>query len=310
MQEIKFLFHPYKFEDKKHYLEKSDSNGSKRRFLKGIASGEKTDGHGERLTQKAIKSMQDQANSGDILLYADVHGIKGTDDIGRIESSEISPNGDWIIEARLYDEVDGIGSNTMERVDKLWKQINGLPPYRFAKAKGFSIEGFIPDDGIVEMAQDGRRVIDNVILDGVVTVPRPAYQTSIANAIYKALNETPPWMIEKAADSFKSIIATDEIQNNYYKKRFQFQDLLEERIENIMLSDNIKEKDRALTALFDGYKEAMIELITQSNGIFKKSEYENEEFNYLEPVKKSMNNKIEVLKNLASNIDLVLKNLN
>lgn len=306
MQEIKFLFHPYRIEDTLHVLEKSE-NGKKRRYLKGIASGMATDGHGERLTQNCVKSLQQQTNSGDILLYADAHGIKGTDDIGLLNKSEVSPTGDWIIEARLYDEFDGVGQNTLERADKLWRQINGLPPYKYPKQKGFSIEGFVPDDGIIEMSSDGKRVIDNVILDGVVTVPRPAYKTSVANAVYKALGETPPWQIEKTANIFKSLIATEETQNNYYKKVFSYQDTLETEIENIMLNESIKDKKQSLTALFDGYRDSMMELIVESTEIFQHTKPSGD-FQQIEVIK-SMD-KIEVLKSLSSNLDTIIKTLN
>ena len=50
--------------------EHTDSEGKKRRYLKGCSSGMKVDGHGERMTKNCIKNMQEQAKSGNILLYA------------------------------------------------------------------------------------------------------------------------------------------------------------------------------------------------------------------------------------------------
>lgn len=313
---INFSFHPYQFDKKNHVLEKSEENGAKRRYLKGIASGMSVDAHGERLTQNCVKSLQDQASSGDLLLYSDKHGIKFTDDIGRVEKSEITPTGDWIIEARLYNQADGIGANTLEKIDKLWKQLNGIPPYTTPKQKGFSIEGYIPDDGIVEMSSDGRRVIDAIDLDGVVVVPRPAYKTSIANSIYKALNENPPWIIEKSINNFKSIIATEEVQSSFYKQRYIYNDKLEEEIENIMLNDTIRDKSDALKTLFNEYSSAMIELIVQSKDNFVRSKVPDRlnsiEFNYLgkQEIKSiNNNNKFIVLKNLFSNLELLEKKL-
>jgi len=193
---ISFHFHPYGFENKTHVVEKSDSKGRKRRYLKGISSGLKMDQHQERMTEKCIQSFSDQANSGDILLYPDVHGVKGTDDIGILNSHMIDNLGDWHTEFRLYDEFDEAESYQIQKANVLWKQVAGLPPYSKPKQKGFSIEGFIPPNGIIAMKEDGtERVMDGIELDGVVVVPRPAYKDSIANAVFKALGETALWQI-------------------------------------------------------------------------------------------------------------------
>ena len=79
---IQFHFLPYKLDEKKFAIEKADDDGKKRRYLCGIASGLKIDEHGERMTKKCIDSFMKQANSGEILLYPDAHGIKATEDVG------------------------------------------------------------------------------------------------------------------------------------------------------------------------------------------------------------------------------------
>lgn len=168
---IRFKFHPLDFEKNLHAVEKSINGGQKRRYLMGVSSGEKLDGHGERMTQKCIKSFMDQANRGAILLYADRHDVNYTDDIGILSGARVLNDGDWETTFRLYDQEDGLGDNTIQKADKLWRQVNGLAPYPHPLQKGFSVEGYIPDDGIVEMSEDGRRVMDNVVLDGVVVVP-------------------------------------------------------------------------------------------------------------------------------------------
>lgn len=310
MKPIKFHFQPFKIEDKLHVAEKS-VDGTKRRYLKGIASGMRVDAHGERLTPNCIKDIQSQAMSGDILLYPDVHGIRGTDDIGILENSEISPDGDWIIEPRLYDLVDNVGSNTLERVDKLWRQLNGYPPYTTPKQKGFSIEGYIPDEGILEMSDDGRRVIDKVILDGVVVVPRPAYTTSIANAIYKALGEVPPGQLEKVKNIFKSLATTEELTNNYFKKKFHFQDVLENEIERVMNTLSLPDKPTVLKSLFEGYQETMIDLILKSKGVFINDIIDNKQDKKQD--KKTpiiVKNKLAVLKSLSIEVDKLLQKFN
>jgi len=313
-KKIQFLFHPSDIENNNHVVEKSE-NGKKRRYLKGIASGTQVDGQGERITQNCIKSFQDQANKGDILLYADRHGVAYTADIGILTKSEILPVGDWAVEFRLYDEADAVGANTMETTDKMWRQLNGLPPYTTPKQKGFSIEGYIPENGILSMSQDGKRVIDQVILDGAVVVPRPAYRTSVAQAVYKALDEMAPWNIEKAiGNTFRNLIATEEIQNSYYRKRFQFQDRLEEQIETIMVTDSMIDKKEILEKLFNEYSEAMIELVLQSTPIFDKSR-SNSEQNSEETIgelykSNFKNDRISVIKSMIENIDSVIAKLN
>lgn len=268
---VSFIFHPLGYENNQHIVEKS-VDGKKRRYLKGITSGTAVDGHGEKITQKAIQSFQEQANAGDVLLYSGKHGVDYTDDIGILAHSEILPNLDWMTEYRLYDAMDGVGQNTLERADKAWKQSAGLPPYKVAKQFGFSIEGFIPDDGILSMDSEGRRVIDKITLDGVVMVPRPAYQTSIAQSIYKALDERSPWNVEKEMSrDFKNKIQADELENSYFRRRFQFQDLLENEIDKIMCNPHIGDKEATLKRLFDEYRDSMLELIANSVSLFEEN---------------------------------------
>ncbi len=258
---IKFNFHPYKFDEKEHVIEKSE-NGMKRRFLRGIASGPKWDGHGERMTQKAIQSFSNQANTGDILLYADLHGIRFTDDIGTLANHEILPNGDWFNEYRLYDQSDDVGAATVETVNKLWKQVNGLSPYTQPRQKGFSVEGTIPEGGLIAYKEDAagnvaERVIDDVLLDGVIVVPRPAYQDSIAHAVYKALSVQPEWVTKKVVE--KAFNDNDEYASYYYG-RYQLEDSLYKAIDSIM-TDKSPEKYQRMDLVFSVFKSNMMNLI-------------------------------------------------
>lgn len=281
---IKFHFHPYEYENKNHCIEKAEGE-KKRRYLVGVASGLKLDGHNERMTENAIQDLMMQANSGTVLLYPDVHGIKASEDIGILKNAKIMPNGDWYVEFALHDGEDGIGERKVETIDTLWRQINGEPPYPKALQKGFSIEGYIPEGGIIggetdEKGQVSKRVIDKVKLDGVVLVPRPAYPTSIANAIYKALGELPYWQ----ADIYKSKIhksLTDRInekkeQQNIYSAKFELQDALEEELERLMNSNKLTEmqKKSEMDILFDEYKKAYTDLLFSTSNIYSTSEQE------------------------------------
>ncbi len=273
-KKISFHFHPFKWEDSFHAVEKSDGNG-KRRYLVGISSGIQQDLHGEKMTEKCIKSFHDQANSGDILLYEGQHGVNFVDDIGTLVKSEITPEGDWKTEYRLYDVDDGFdpASSTLEKADKLWKQVNGITPYTKPRQKGFSIEGEVPDGGIVQLDNSGRRVMDDVILDGVVVVPRPAYKDSIASAVYKTLGELPPEVEQKVHQTFKAKLVakaeSEEAQTNYFHQKYSIDDEFERTIEDIVRTDNHGTAKDKLIILFDEYSELMIELILQNEELFR-----------------------------------------
>ncbi len=272
MQKIKFNFHP-----RANNTVEKDENGKKRRYLYGVTSGIKTDLHGERMTENCIKSMMDQAQAGEILLYPDVHGVRATDDIGRLVEATILENGDWETGYRLYDASDDVGPVTQERADKMWRQSCGLPPYEKPIQKGFSIEGYIPDDGIIEMSSDGRRVIDKVQLDGVVVVPRPAYGDSIASAIYKALNGGENYLrTKKGIEShIQQKLQSQELRDEYYSKRYNMIEALDEMIEEVMTGDIIDKAER-LNVIFDEFKMVMVPLIINSAGVFEPRENDDE----------------------------------
>lgn len=273
---IKLHFHPYNIESNQHVVEKAEG-GKKRRYMVGIASGIKEDWHEERMTDRCIKGFLDQANSKELLLYPDVHGIRATEDIGRLVYADVMKSGDWYIENRLYDPDDEIGPVKLEKIDTLWKQVNGLPPYEKKIQKGFSIEGIIPDDQ-VKFGSTGKRVIDWVDLDGEVVVPRPAYKDSIVTAVYKALNEVNPYVSEKLIKSIQSKfgvrLQAKELQNSFYTKRYELNDILDEEIENIMQSIRPNKGD-LLKIIFGEYSEMMIQLILQSESVFSTNDVEN-----------------------------------
>jgi len=258
---IKFHFHPYQPTVAKA---QDDGSGGKSRYLYGITSGPRVDGHGERMTADCIKDFVAQAQSGDILLYPSVHGIRDIDDIGRLVDCEINKDGDWVTTYRLYGPEDGVGQATLDKCDKLWKQINGLPPYTKARQKGFSIEGNVRPGGIVYQSAQGQRVLNAIDLDGVVVVPRPAYKDSMAHAVFKALGEVPPWQVQKTIQkSLQQKLQIEDLENQYYRQKYKLHDALQDEIMTIMTSAD-SNKQGALAGVFDEYKQLMIELILQS----------------------------------------------
>lgn len=172
-------------------------DGVKHRYVCGIASGTRVDQHGERLTQRCIDSIVRQCKESDILLYADVHGVKASEDIGILTDFHLDERGDWVTEFRLYDSTDKVDSKSLETADKLWKQLNGFPPYTKPRHKGFSIEGYVPDEGGLVDQKEKFGIIDDIVLEGVVVVPEPAYQDSVIHSVYKALAEVPEWTRRK-----------------------------------------------------------------------------------------------------------------
>ena len=273
-RKISFRFHPNNWENKKHAVEKSE-NGRKRRYLVGVSSGSKKDEHGETMTEACIKSFHDQANSGDVLLYEGQHGVNFVDDIGLLSHSEILPNGDWYTEYRLYDEEDGFdpSSVTLEKANKLWKQVNGLSPYTKPKQKGFSIEGEVPDGGIINVDGTGKRVMNSVQLDGVVVVPRPAYADSITSSVYKALGVMPPDVIKKVQkdlhERLHEKVRQAEVKDTFYQKRYIIENELEEAVCDILSNDRFGTSEEKLKILFQEYSDLMVALILQNGDLFK-----------------------------------------
>jgi hypothetical protein len=230
----------------------------------------KIDGTGERMTKECIQDMQKQANSGEILLYPSPHGVKDIADIGRLVESQITPGGDWVTTYRLYDQHDGIGKNKLEDIETLWRQINGLPPYKKAIQKGFSIEGYIPDGGIIEMTESGQRTIAKVNLDGAIVTSRPAYTDSVLTAIYKALDVLPPAKVyaesENIRGTFMNLLHDEEMQQSYCTKKWKLDEALQDIIEKIM-SRGDQVQDR-LNIAFDEYKQMMIQLLIEHRDVF------------------------------------------
>ena len=311
-KKISFHFHPKDFNNQGHAIEKADTSGKKRRYLCGISSGLNVDAHGERMTEKCIKGFMDQANSGEILLFPDIHGIKESDDIGLLSKAEINPNGDWYTEYKLYDESDGIGPQKAERIDTLWKQVNGLPPYKKPRQKGFSIEGIIPDESILfnSSGTADRGVLDSVDLDGVVLVPRPAYKDSIATAIYKALGETTPYRSESLITSLRESVEQQEVQDKYFRYKWEYQDALEKTIDKIMTKNNTNKREE-LGIIFNEYRDLMLNLILSSESLFVQGQDDVEEGNIVSPygIQKDVNSKLELYKSLRTELIKLSKSL-
>ena len=309
---IPFHFSPLINKNGNNCVTKNDE-GKKRKYLEGVSSGVKIDAHDERMTDRCIKSFMDQANSGNVLLYADVHGIRSSEDIGILNKADIMPNGDWYTEYRLYDESDDVDDASMQKAEKIWKQMQGLPPYRSPMQKGFSIEGYIPETGILSSMKDehgnvGQRIIDEVLLDGVVVVPRPAYKDSIANAVYKALGELTPQHIDKissvAKSEFVKVLNNNATEGEYFKRKWELADALDTAIEKIMKSGHPM-VEKSLEVIFDEYKRMAIPLVIKSSSRFQVEESERTS----DPYGQAKTSKLELLKAISVELELLSKKL-
>ena len=283
---ISIHFHPFHFDrdiKKNDFAIEKTEDGIKRKYLRGISSGIMKDGHGERMTLHCIESMMNQGKSGNIMLYAGQHGINFINDLGILVDSEIIEKSDWLTTYRLYDEYDKMPSETIGKVSKLWKQCKGLPPYQRPIQKGFSIEGIVPEDEIIDkvIEDDGRwthRVINDMILDGVIVCSRPAYQDSIVTAVYKCLKELSPVAQEKIKKNIQGELVKKIQENNnttnFYQKYFEANSVLEEKIYEIMKINDGRSNYR-LDILFTEYKNIMKNLILQNANLFDIAKSDN-----------------------------------
>lgn len=260
---------PYDFEARRHAVEK-DVGGVKHRYLCGVATGPRKDAHDERVTPNCIESLSRQAASGDVLLYPDLHGIRASEDIGILDSFKLLENGDWYVEFRLYDASDGVGEDKLSTIETLWRQVNGIRPYRRPKRKGFSIEGYVPEEKITLRENTG--AIDDMVLEGVVLVPQPAYQDSVAHAVYKALGIESPWKVRKDMRSrLRGAIAEQDQRDCYERERWRLDSLRDEMVSQAMAGPEGERKSR-LEALFGEYSALMVELILESAALFAEAD--------------------------------------
>jgi hypothetical protein len=288
---IKFL---YKAKQSLYAVEKEDRGGRKRRYLYGVTSGTETDEEGERMTSQAIASMQKQFETGNILLYAGKHNQLFVDDVGIATNHIVTENKELEAEYRLWDVFDGFpeGDPALARADHLWKQANGLPPYEKGgpKKAGFSIEGWIPENGIRSIT-NGKRVVDDVILTGVNCVLNPAYPTSIAYAIEKALGEietgeevTPPeikLLRPSLAEMLGEAKRQSQERDNYHSKHWELEETFMRGVEGkwgvikIMQMEDGMTRQELLKDWIDQYANQLYELFQNSASYFQNLEETN-----------------------------------
>lgn len=239
------------------WMVEKEEGGRKRRYLSGVASGLAVDAHGEQMTEAAIASFLKQAQETDILLYFN-HGKDFHDDVGILVKSEKLENGDWFTVYRLYDEDDDVPEEKLKRIETVWRQINGLAPYKKKRQFGFSIEGIIPEGKIRSEfgGESEGTFIDEVQLDaGVTLVTRPAYITSVAHAIEKAVKS---W---RGKSRFDDNLQTARDEEDFFKRKDLLDVILERSQADLFKSTgSLEEKAEQLRSIWLSYVEQLIEL--------------------------------------------------
>jgi len=279
-KKIEFFFRP---NDVNYAVEKEiviDGEKKKGMFLQGIASGEGLDAHNERMSQKCIRSFMDQAKSKEILLYPFPHGVEQGNDFARLVECDVDQNGDWNVSFALYDGSEGAVQSQVDKARVIWNQATGTGQYKKKTQFGFSIEGIIPEeDGIIKDA-NGINILDKVELDGVISTPRPAYQASVAEPVFKALGlESPNKVKRDLQGALRTQLEREVAEDDLWKITWRLREALEESTRKIMTSDDIFVGDQSkrdqLETLFDEYKTLMIDEIMKSQKAFEDSDSDN-----------------------------------
>ncbi len=240
------------------WMTEKQEGGRKRRYLSGVASGLAVDAHGEQMTEQAIASFLTQAQDTDILLYFN-HGKDFFEDVAILVKSEKLENGDWFTVYRLYDEDDDVPEEKLKRIETVWRQINGLAPYQKKRQFGFSIEGIIPEGKIRSEfgGENEGTFIDEVQLDaGVTLVTRPAYLTSVAHAIEKAVKS---WRTKK--NSFDDNLQSARAERDFFDRKDELDAILERSIGDLFKSTaSLEEKAEQFRSVYMSYVDQLVEL--------------------------------------------------
>lgn len=248
------------------YLKKDDS-GKERRYLAGLSSGMLEDHHGERMSEKCIDSFCKQFEEKSIPLYAN-HMKDFHDDIGIMTKSEKTDSNEWATEYRLYDEHDienGIAQKNVEAANQIWMQATAKGPYTKRRRFGFSIEGYIAE-GAVAFDENGQRVINDCDLDpGVSLVTRPAYKTSIAEAVFKSLDgaDNKPTIIKKSI--LDEILDQGNTEAMFYDAWEAIEKAFDQALKQVWSIDDSESRAESLESVLDSYKDKCMSLFRTYN---------------------------------------------
>lgn len=150
------------------------------RHIRGVASGIAIDRDGERVSKRAISSMEKQIASGEVKFTAG-HSNDWLHEMGDVVAAEVDKETDeLIIDAKLPPEgIDPIA-------DKGWGVVN-------KESVGFSIGGKL-ESAYHELNTLGKKtkVLDAIRLNHICLTKKPSYSQSFAEAVAKTFDGPEP----------------------------------------------------------------------------------------------------------------------
>lgn len=154
--------------------------GTGERHIRGVASGISIDRDGERVSKRAISSMEKQIASGEVKFTAG-HSNDWLHEMGDVVAAEVDKETDeLIIDAKLPPEgIDPIA-------DKGWGVVN-------KESVGFSIGGKL-ESAYHELNTLGKKtkVLDAIRLNHICLTKKPSYSQSFAEAVAKTFDGPEP----------------------------------------------------------------------------------------------------------------------
>ena len=168
---VDFRFHTGRLEV---FTRKDEATGEDIRFLRGVASDDKIDRHGERFSKNALARMAETAKANLTLFGDHFHSWENT--LGRAAEAAINPQGQFEVVFQLE------GEEAQPKIRQLWAKLKGKAKLALSVG-GRILKTFIEDDGGRQV-----RVLDDIELLEVSIVGIPANPRTWVEAIVKSLD--------------------------------------------------------------------------------------------------------------------------
>ncbi|OGH60558.1 MAG: hypothetical protein A3G34_10515 [Candidatus Lindowbacteria bacterium RIFCSPLOWO2_12_FULL_62_27] len=168
---VDFRFHTGQVE----IFTKQDEQGNELRFLRGVASDDKIDRHGERFSKNALARMAETAKANLTLFGDHFHSWENT--LGRAVEAAINPQGQFEVVFQLE------GEEAQPKIRQLWAKLKGKTKLALSVG-GRILKTFIEDTGGRQV-----RVLDDIELLEVSIVGIPANPRTWVEAIVKSLEK-------------------------------------------------------------------------------------------------------------------------
>ncbi len=168
---VDFRFHTGQVE----IFTKQDELGNEMRFLRGVASDDKIDRHGERFSKNALARMAETAKANLTLFGDHFHSWENT--LGRAVEAAVNPQGQFEVVFQLENE------EAQPKIRQLWAKLMGKTKLALSVG-GRILKTFIEDAGGQQV-----RVLDDIELLEVSIVGIPANPRTWVEAIVKSMEE-------------------------------------------------------------------------------------------------------------------------